>query len=65
MIDYSRLWTILDEKQMKDRDLARMAGVSVATISRMRKGNMISAATLYQISRVVGCTMDEIFCISQ
>ncbi len=63
MIDYTRLWIILAEKSMKDRDLARLSGVSVATISRMRKGKPISAVTLYQISCAVDCQMDDLFSV--
>ena len=60
MIDYTRLWVILAEKGLKDRDLARLSGISVATVSRMRKGKPVSAVTLYQISRAVSCPMDDL-----
>lgn len=61
MMDYKKLWIKLVEQEMQDKDLARMAGISIATVSRMRKKNNISVPALYRISKVMGCPMEDLF----
>ena len=61
MMDYRKLWVKLAEQDLQDKDLARKAGISVATVSRMRKRSNISVPALYRISKVMGCHMEDLF----
>ena len=58
--DYSKLWMRIARQGIRDRDLARLAKISTATVSRMRKGRPISSSTIYQISAALDCPVDWI-----
>ena len=60
MMDYAKLWSRMDKCGMSDRDLARLAGVSFMTISRMRKNKPVTSTTLFRIAHVMNCAVDEI-----
>ena len=58
---YKKLFKLLIDREMKKKDLAKAAGVSVATITKMRKdGAVVSSEVLVKICTALGCTMDDI-----
>ncbi len=58
---YKKLFKLLIDREMKKKDLAKAAGVSVATITKMRKdGAVVSSEVLVKICSALGCTMDDI-----
>ena len=47
--------------EMKKKELAKAAGVSIATITKMGKdGAVVSSEVLVKICTALGCTMDDI-----
>lgn len=56
--DYSQLWMEMANRGMRDKDLAKIAKISIATVSRMRKGKPIAASTMYRICASVGCPVE-------
>lgn len=56
---------ILDERGIKQHELASMTGLTAATISRMRKQDRFDIKTLVAVSRALGVTIEELFHIEE
>ena len=58
---YKKLFKLLIDREMKKKELAKAAGVSLATITKMGKdGAVVSSDVLVKICTALGCTMDDI-----
>ncbi len=58
---YKKLFKMLIDREMKKKDLAEAAGISIATITKMGKdGAVISSDVLVKICTALNCTMDDI-----
>ena len=58
---YKKLFKLLIDREMKKKELAKAAGVSVATITKMGKdGAVVSSDVMVKICTALGCTMDDI-----
>ena len=60
-VSYNKLWKLLIDKNMKKKELAEKAGISIATITKMGKdGAVVSSEVLVKICLALDCTMDDI-----
>ncbi len=58
---YKRLFKLLIDREMKIKELAERAGVSAATLAKMKKdGAIVSSDVLVKICTALNCTVDEI-----
>ncbi len=58
---YKKLFKLLIDREMKSKELAALAGVSPATIAKMKKdGATVSSDVLVKICTALECTMDDI-----
>ena len=58
---YKKLFKMLIDLEMKSKELAEKAGISPATIAKMKKdGATISSDILVKICTALECTMDDI-----
>ncbi len=58
---YKKLFKLLIDREMKKKELAELAGVSIATITKMGKdGAVVSSDVLVKICTALNCTMDDI-----
>ncbi len=58
---YKKLFKLLIDREMKSKELAALAGVSPATIAKMKKdGATISSDVLVKICTALNCTMNDI-----
>ena len=58
---YKKLFKILIDREMKSKELAKLANVSPATIAKMKKdGAVVSSEVLVKICTALNCTMDVI-----
>ena len=58
---YKKLFKILIDREMKSKELAKLANVSPATIAKMKKdGAVVSSEVLVKICTALECTMDDI-----
>ena len=63
---YKKLFKLLIDRDMKKKDLAKKADISIATITKMGKdGAVVSSDILVKICTALGCTMDDIVEIVQ
>ena len=58
---YKKLFKMLIDREMKSKELAQLANVSPATITKMKKdGAVVSSDVLVKICTALECTMDDI-----
>ena len=58
---YKRLFKLLIDREMKIKELAEQAGISQATLAKMKKdGATISSDVLVKICTALNCTLDDI-----
>lgn len=58
---YKKLFKLLIDRDMKKKELAEKAGISIATITKMGKdGAVVSSNVLVKICTALGCTMNDI-----
>lgn len=58
---YKKLFKILIDRELKSKDLAKMANVSPATIAKMKKdGAVVSSDVLIKICSALNCTVNDI-----
>ena len=58
---YKKHFKMLIDREMKSKDLAAKAGISPATLAKMKKdGATISSDVLVKICTALECTMDDI-----
>ena len=58
---YKKLFKLLIDRDMKMKELAEKAGISIATITKMGKeGAVVSCDVLVKICAALDCTMDDI-----
>ena len=53
---YKKLFKLLIDREMKSKELAAKAGISPATLAKMKKDGDV----LVKICTALGCTMDDI-----
>ena len=58
---YKKLFKMLIDREMKSKELAAKAGISPATLAKMKKdGATVSSDVLIKICVALGCTIDDI-----
>ena len=58
---YKKLFKLLIDRDMKKKELAEKAGISIATITKMGKdGAVVSSDVLVKICTALECKMDDI-----
>ena len=63
---YKKLFKILIDREMKSKELATKAGVSAATLAKMKKdGATVSSDVLVKICTALDCKLDDIVEIVQ
>ena len=58
---YKKLFKMLIDREMKSKELAEKAGISPATLAKMKKdGATVSSDILVKICTALDCTMNDI-----
>ena len=58
---YKKLFKMLIDREMKSKDLAEKAGISPATLAKMKKdGATVSSDVLVKICTALDCKLDDI-----
>ena len=58
---YKKLFKLLIDREMKSKDLAAKAGISAATLAKMKKdGATVSSDVLVKICTALNCTVNDI-----
>ena len=59
-VSYKKLWKLLIDHDMKKKDLAKAAGISNYTITKMSKGENVTVDILVKICLALNCNIDDI-----
>lgn len=59
-ISYKRLWKLLIDKDLKKKDLGKLANISTYTINKLNRGDNVNTDTLVKICGALDCTFDDI-----
>lgn len=59
-VSYKRLWKLLIDKDMKKKDLEKLAGISHYSVNKLTRGDNLTTDILVKICRALDCTMDDI-----
>lgn len=60
-VSYKKLLHLLVDKGLTTSDLAKMAGLSLNIIGRIKKDEYVSMETIENICKVLSCTPNDIF----
>lgn len=56
-ISYKKLWIMLAEREMSKAELRRLAGLSPATLTKLRRNQSVSMEVLMKIAEVMDCNI--------
>ena len=59
-VSYKKLWKLLIDHDMKKKDLAKAAGISNYTITKMSKGENVTVDILGKICLALNSNVDDI-----
>lgn len=59
-ISYKKLWKLLIDKDMKKKDLQKVAGVSAASITKLAKNEHVSTEIIEKICTALQCDVSDI-----
>ena len=59
-VSYKRLWKLLIDKNMKKKDLEKVAHISTYTINKLNRGDNVNTDTLVKICSALNCSIEDI-----
>lgn len=57
---YKRLWKMLIDRDLKKKDLCKIASISTYTIGKMNRGDNITTDVLGRICEALECNIEDI-----
>ena len=57
---YKKLWKLLIDRDLKKRDLQKLAGISNYTVSKLNRGDNVTTDVLGKICKALYCNVDDI-----
>lgn len=58
-ISYKKLWIMCAEREMSKAELRRQAGLSPATLTKLRRNQSVSMEVLMKIAEVMDCNIGD------
>ena len=58
-ISYKKLWIMLAEREMSKAELRRLAGLTPATLTKLRRNQSVSMEVLMKIAEVMDCNIGD------
>ena len=59
-LSYKKLWKLLIDRDMKKKDLCKMAGVSTTSIAKLGRGENVNTDILIRICTTLKCDICDI-----
>lgn len=59
-VSYKKLWKLLIDRDLKKKDLCKMAGISTSSVTKMGKGGHVTTEVLAKICSALDCTLDDV-----
>ena len=60
ILSYKKMYKLLIDRNMKKKELAERAGLSLATITKMGKNGHVTTEVLLKICTALDCGVDDI-----
>lgn len=60
IVSYKKLWKLLIDKDLKKRDLCKMAAISSASVAKLTKGENVQTDVLVKICTALNCGIEDI-----
>lgn len=57
---YKKLWKLLIDKDLKKKDLAKIANISNYTVTKLTRGENVTTDVLGKICAALNCGVDDI-----
>ena len=58
-VTYKKLWVLCAEREMSKDELRKLAGLSSATFTKLRKNQEVNLSVLLKIADVMNCNAGE------
>ena len=58
--NYKKLWKLLNNKDLKKKDLQSLAGISNYTISKLNRGENVTVDILERVCEALDCSINDI-----
>lgn len=58
-VSYKKLWVMLAEREMSKVELRKLAGISPATFTKLRRNHEVALSVLLKIAEVLDCDVGE------
>lgn len=59
-LTYKRLWKLLIDKDLKKKDLCRIANISPSSLSKINRNENVTTEVLTKICSSLGCDISDI-----
>lgn len=59
-LSYKKLWMILIDRDMKKKDLTKLAGISTASMAKLGRNENITTDVLVKICNAIECDIGDI-----
>lgn len=59
-IGYKKLWKLLIDRDLKKKDLQRMAGISASSIAKLGRNEYVNTEILMKICNALSCDISDI-----
>ncbi|MDR1219874.1 MAG: helix-turn-helix transcriptional regulator [Treponema sp.] len=59
-VSYKKLWKLLIEREIKRKELSRMAGVGASTLTKMSKNENVNLDILVRICSALNCDLHDV-----
>lgn len=59
-IGYKKLWKLLIDRDLKKKDLQRMAGISASSIAKLGRNEFVNTEILMKICNALACDISDI-----
>lgn len=60
MVTYKKLWKLLIDRDLKKKDLCKMANVSPASLTKMKNNASVTTDVISRICEALGCDTSDI-----
>lgn len=59
-VSYKPLWKLLIDRGMKKKEMCALAGISLASCTKMGKGGHVTTEVLMKICKALGCRIEDV-----
>ena len=62
-ICYKKLWKLLIDRDLKKKDLQKMAGISASSIAKLSRSENVNTEIIQKICIALNCDVGDVMCM--